>query len=51
MNTLTSAIPIASSYEITCAVDRTPPSSGYVEPDDQPARTSPYTPMLVTARM
>src|SRR5918999_762523 len=51
MNTLTSDNPIASSYEMTCAVDRTPPSSGYVEPDAQPASTRPYTPMLVTARM
>lgn len=32
---------IAISYEITCAVERRPPSSGYVEPDAQPASTMP----------
>ena len=28
---------------MTCAVERTAPSSGYVEPDDQPASITPYT--------
>ena len=32
---------MATSYEITCADDRSPPSSAYVEPDDQPASTMP----------
>ncbi|CAM5596030.1 hypothetical protein STANM309S_01530 [Streptomyces tanashiensis] len=32
---------MAISYEIICAQDRRPPSSGYVEPEDQPARTMP----------
>ena len=35
---------MATSYEITWALERNPPSSGYVEPDDQPASTIPYTP-------
>ena len=50
-NTAANASPIAISYEITCAVDRRPPSSGYVDPDDQPASTIPYTPIDVIARM
>ena len=29
---------------MTCAVERTEPSSGYVDPDDQPPSTMPYTP-------
>ena len=37
MNTATIDRPIATSYEIICALDRRPPSSGYVEPDAQPA--------------
>ena len=33
--------PSAASYEIICAVARTEPSSGYFEPDDQPASITP----------
>jgi hypothetical protein len=51
MNTLTSDRPIESSYEMTCAVERTAPSSGYVEPEDQPPSTMPYTPTDAHARM
>ena len=36
---------------MTCAVERTEPSSGYVEPDDQPPSTMPYTPTDAHARM
>src|SRR4051812_6323765 len=43
MNTATMDRPMATSYEIICALDRRPPSSGYVEPEAQPARTTPYT--------
>src|SRR3712207_5286820 len=50
MNTRTRDRPIASSYEITCAVERTEPSSGYVDPEDQPPRTIPYTPTDAHAR-
>src|SRR3954469_21879011 len=42
-NTATMDRPSATSYEIICALDRRPPSSGYVEPEAQPARTTPYT--------
>src|SRR5438552_225962 len=45
MNTATMDSPIATSYEIICADDRSPPSSGYVEPDAHPASTTPYTPI------
>src|SRR5262249_880763 len=45
MNTATMDSPIATSYEIICADDRSPPRSGYVEPDAQPASTTPYTPI------
>src|SRR2546423_11306949 len=45
MNTATMDSPIATSYEIICADDRSPPSSGYVEPDAQPPSTTPYTPI------
>src|SRR5947208_10006196 len=45
MKTATIDRPIATSYEIICALDRRPPSSGYVEPDAQPASTTPYTPI------
>src|SRR3954471_8109610 len=31
------ASPNAASYESSCAVDRTAPSKGYFDPDDQPA--------------
>src|SRR5918912_683890 len=43
MNTATIDRPMATSYETICALDRRPPSSGYVEPDAQPASTTPYT--------
>src|SRR3982750_4086925 len=43
MKTATMLRPIATSYEIICAAERRPPSSGYVEPDAQPASTTPYT--------
>src|SRR5437660_1391663 len=45
MNTATMDSPIATSYEIICADDRSAPRSGYVEPDAQPASTTPYTPI------
>src|SRR5215813_8046778 len=44
MKTATMDRPIATSYEMTCAADRRPPSSGYVDPDAYPASTIPYTP-------
>src|SRR6266540_80309 len=43
MRTDTSARPIPTSYEIICALERIDPSSGYFEPLDQPASTTPYT--------
>src|SRR4051794_4103996 len=43
MKTATIDRPMATSYEIICALDRRPPSNGYVEPDAQPASTTPYT--------
>src|SRR4051794_21003590 len=43
MNTATMDRPIATSYEIICALERRPPSNGYVDPDAQPASTTPYT--------
>src|SRR5215475_7227994 len=49
-NTATIDRPIATSYEITCAADRRPPSSGYVDPEAYPARTMPYTPIAEHAR-
>src|ERR1700733_8677671 len=39
--TMTVVMPSAASYEITCAEARTEPSSGYFEPDDQPASMTP----------
>src|SRR5436190_17480801 len=45
MKTATIDRPIATSYEIIWALDRRPPSSGYVEPEAQPASTTPYTPI------
>src|SRR3954467_3018938 len=51
MNTATMDRPIATSYEIICALDRSAPSSGYAEPLDQPASTTPYTPSDDIARM
>src|SRR5205814_5803661 len=44
------ASPNAASYESSCAVERTAPSSGYFEPDDQPASITPYTPSPDIAR-
>src|SRR5262249_28385523 len=41
----------AASYDSSCAVERTAPSSGYFEPDDQPASITPYTPRPDMARM
>src|SRR5215212_5246774 len=35
--------PSASSYEIICADERSPPSIAYLLFDDQPASTIPYT--------
>src|SRR5436190_15043191 len=35
--------PSASSYEIICADERSPPSIAYLLFDDQPASTMPYT--------
>src|SRR5580704_8442145 len=39
--TVTTVMPSAASYEIICADARTEPSSGYFEPDDQPASMTP----------
>ena len=44
-------MPIAISYEIICALERSPPSSAYLLLDDQPASTIPYTPMDEMARV
>ena len=44
-------MPIAISYEIICALERSPPSSEYLLFDDQPASTMPYTPSDAIARM
>src|SRR3954471_17183855 len=44
-NTATMDRPIATSYEIICALDRRPPSRGYDETEAQPACTAPYTPI------
>ncbi len=35
--------PIATSYEIICALERMPPRNGYFEFEAQPASTMPYT--------
>src|SRR2546430_776705 len=45
MKTATMDRPMATSYEIICALDRRPPSNGYVEPDAHPPSTTPYTPI------
>ena len=37
--------PSAASYESSCADARTEPSSGYFDPDDHPASSTPYKPM------
>jgi hypothetical protein len=39
--TPSSARPIETSYEISCAADRIAPRKLYFEPDDQPASSSP----------
>src|SRR6478672_10901133 len=44
MSTGIVAMPIAISYEIICALERSPPRSEYLLFDDQPASTMPYTP-------
>src|SRR5207237_7901926 len=44
-------IPIETSYETICALERRPPSSEYLLFDDHPARTMPYTPRDPMARM
>ena len=49
--TATVLIPSAISYEIICADARRPPSSAYLLFDDQPARTMPYTPSELIARV
>ena len=51
MSTPRTASPNAASYDSSCAVERTAPSSGYFEPDDQPASITPYTPSPDIARM
>ena len=42
--------PMATSYEIICALARSPPSSAYLLLDDQPASAIPYTPRELMAR-
>src|SRR5882724_10292430 len=44
IRTPSTARPKAASYESSCADARTEPSSGYFDPDDQPASITPYTP-------
>src|SRR5215467_10785489 len=44
-------MPIEISYEIICALERSPPSSEYLLFDDHPASTMPYTPSDEIARM
>src|SRR4051812_18933770 len=44
-------MPIAISYEIICALERSPPSSAYLLFDAQPASTIPYTPSEEIASM
>src|SRR5213595_4159386 len=44
------ASPIETSYETICALERSAPSSAYLEFDDQPARIVASTPTLETAR-
>jgi len=41
-------MPIAISYEIICALDRSPPSSEYLLFDAQPASATPYAWPLAT---
>src|SRR5690348_358758 len=49
ISTPTSAMPIAISYDTTCAAERIAPRNAYLEFDDQPARMMPYTPIEVIA--
>src|SRR5947209_16732204 len=42
--------PMASSYEIICALDRSPPSSAYLLLEAQPPSVMAYTPMLDMAK-
>src|SRR4051794_14147371 len=49
ISTPTRAMPIAISYETTCAAERIAPRKAYLEFDDQPARMMPYTPIDVIA--
>src|SRR4029079_8482051 len=49
MTTPSTDRPSASSYDITCAVARTPPSIEYLLFEAQPAIAMPYTPIDVTA--
>src|SRR5262245_38103543 len=50
-STPSSESPSAASYDSSCAVARTEPSSGYFEPDAQPASMIPYTPTPDIARI
>ena len=43
MNTGTTLMPMAISYEIICALLRMPPRKGYLELLAYPASTMPYT--------
>ena len=51
MNTGMIERPSEISYEIICALLRTPPRKGYLEFEAQPARTMPYTPMEAMAKV
>ena len=44
-------IPMEISYEIICALERSPPRRAYLLFDDHPARTIPYTESEVIASM
>ena len=48
--TPTIARPIGSSYAMSCALDRKPPSKLYLLFDAQPPRITPYTAMLDRAK-
>src|SRR5215471_6977334 len=43
------AMPIDTSYETICALERSAPIKAYLELDDQPARINARTPTLDTA--
>ncbi|GES08077.1 hypothetical protein Amac_016720 [Acrocarpospora macrocephala] len=47
--TLEAASTSGSSYDISCAADRIPPSTEYLLPDDHPAMIDPSTPTPMTA--